>query len=160
MMNKMNQLDLYRGKEMKLAKKMKEEGIECNELVNSEDYQKFLETAFKCSDSVLMTYNKSIEKFDQSIWNFLKDSVIAAEVTRETAVTAGPTVLLLQLRIDDAVKTWLREKNNIYDFPQNGKECLDGLCFVKNGEIVFASCTHERFHFMTQEMYSRLKDIT
>ena len=143
---------------MKLAKVMIEDGIECDELVNPEDYQRFLKVAFKNSDSVIMTYNKSKGKFDKSIWSFLKDSVMATEETRETAVTLGPTVLLLQFKIDDIVKAWLREKNDIYDFPQNGKEWLDDLCFVKDGEVIFASCTHERFHFMTQELYKQVAD--
>lgn len=90
---------------MKLAKEMNGEGIERVELTNPEGYQRFLKVALKYSDSVIMTYNKSKEQFDRSIWNFLKDSIIATEETRETAVTVGPTVRLLQFKIDDVVKT-------------------------------------------------------
>ena len=143
---------------MKLAKVIIEEGKECDELVNPKDYQSFLKVVLKYSDSVIMTYNKSKEKFDKSVWSFLKDSVMATEETRETAVTLGPAVLLLQFKIDDIIKEWLREKKDIYDFSQSGKEWLDDLCFVRNGEIVFASCTHERFHFMTQELFKQFAD--
>ena len=141
---------------MRLPKEMKEEGIELEELENSESYQQFLKVALKHSDSVLMTYNKSKEKFDKSHWSFLKDSVIATEETRETAVTVGPAVLLICFRIDGVVTAWLKDKDNIYDFPQDGKEWLDDLCFARNGEVIFASCTHEKFNYMSQELLKLL----
>ena len=137
---------------MKRVKGFNEEGIEYEELVNTNDYQRFIDVAFKYADSIVLTYNKSKEKFDKSIWSFLNSSIIDMEETKETAVTIGPKVLLLYFKLDKTTKDWLRNKDNIYDFPQNGKEWLDDLCFIKNGEIVFASCTHERFNFMNQEL--------
>lgn len=144
---------------MKLAKDMQEEGIEFEGLVNPHDYHCFLKVAFKYSDSFVMTYNKSIERFDKSIWGFLKNSLLDTEETKETAVTIGPSVLLMYFKIDERTKEWLMGKDNIYDFPQKGKEWLDDLCFIKNGEIVFASCTHERFNYMNQELAKMFSEV-
>ena len=80
---------------MKRVKGLNEEGIEYEELVNANDYQRFIKVAFKYADSIVLTYNKSKEKFDKSIWSFLNSSIIDMEETKETAVTIGPKVLLL-----------------------------------------------------------------
>ena len=140
---------------MKFVRAMQEEGIEYEALKNPHDYRRFLDLSFSYADSFVLTYNRSRGKFEKSMWGFLKDSIMETEETRETAVTFGPSVLLLYFRFDETTTAWLREKGGIYDFPQNGTECLDDLCFIKNGEIVFASCTHERFNLMNRALSER-----
>ena len=129
--------------------------VECKEFSNTNEYQKFIDFAFGCCDLICLAYNKSLEDFNKSKWNFLKDSVVDTELTSSTPVTdsLGMKYLLLYLSIDEVSKKWLKERNNIYDFLSDGDEWLEDLCFIKNNTVVFASCTHEKFCHMSNALY-------
>lgn len=123
---------------------------------NTQNYKKFINAAFKYADTVCMTYNGSFREFSQSEWAFLKDSVTGHEITNHTSVPKGPTVCLIYLKTDDTVRSWLMERDNIYDFIYYD-EWFDDLCFVKNGEVVFCSCTHEKFCHINKEWSENLE---
>ena len=129
---------------------------EADELVQPEEYQKFLSVVFQYADTICLTYNREMKDFRASQWGFLHDSVVNHEYTRQTPVTKGPSVLLLYLRIDKTTKKWLQEKHDIYDFNSVGVEWLEDLCFCKDGRVIFKSCTHEEFCYMSKELSDRL----
>lgn len=125
-------------------------------LTDTKNYKRFINIALNYADTICMTYNGDYKEFKKSEWSFLKNSITGHEITNQTAVTKGPTVCLIYFRIDDNTIKWLKEKNHIYDFVYCD-EWFDDLCLVKNGEVVFCSCTHEEFCYINNELVKRLK---
>lgn len=94
-----------------------------------------------------------VDEIKKSTFAFLYGSISDYEFTSESAVTIGCDVIMLYLKIDHITMKWLREKKNIYDFGlRSAEHCLDDLCFVKDGLLEMASCTHERDCFISAEM--------
>lgn len=125
-------------------------------LTGRESYRRFLRKAFRYADQICLSCcGLDYEEFAASRWGALADSVTGYEYTVESPVTCGPEVLLLYLNINQVTAKWLLEKDNIYDFwetgPQQGTFLWD-LCFVKNRELIFCSCTHERFCSISPEL--------
>lgn len=131
--------------------KTKPVDADCLELTETKNYRRFLDKALTYADTICMTYNGDYQSFKKSEWAFLKNSITGHEITKITPVTKGPTVCLIYLRIDPTTTKWLKEKKHIYDFV-TFDEWFDDLCFVKNGELVFASCTHEEFCEISKEL--------
>lgn len=126
-------------------------------LTNPKNYKNFINKALEYADTVCMTYNGSYDAFKKSEYAFLKESVIGHEMTNQTPVTTGnPWVCLIYLKTDYNTTKWLKEKNSIYDFVYYDEWFCD-LCFAKNGEIVFSSCTHEEFCYINNELAERIK---
>lgn len=126
-------------------------------LTEAKNYKRFLNKVFHYADTICMTYSGGYDDFKKSEWSFLNTSVIGYEMTNQTAVTQSHlTVCLIYCKIDPVTTKWLKEKDHIYDFP-GYEEWFDDLCFVKNGEVVFASCTHEAFCYINQELAERMR---
>lgn len=126
-------------------------------LMQTNNYRRFIDKALNYADIICMTYNKNDSDFKKSSWSFLKNSVIRYEMTKQTAVTKGLRVCLIYLKKDKITTKWLKEKNHIYDFICSGDEWLDDLCLIKNDEIVFCSCTHEEFCYMSHDLAELIK---
>lgn len=128
-------------------------------LDNADDFRIFLKKVFKNADTICLTYNKDYNDFIKSEWSFLKDSIMDYEYTRETAVTIGPNVMLVYLKNNKTTREWLLGKNGISDFypTVSASTRLDDLCFAKNGEVVFCSCTHEEFCCISEKFEALLE---
>lgn len=135
--------------------------LACTGLRDTNEYKAFIKTALKYADYFCMSATGMFyEDFLKSKWDFLSDSIMDYEYTTETAVTkSSETFLLLYLKIDHITSKWLMSKKNIYDFmdaqisERDKNYCwLYDLCFIKDRAIVFCSCTHEEFCFVSQEL--------
>lgn len=129
-------------------------------LCETDKFRSFLKAVYKYADTICLTYNKPYESFLQSEWSFLADSIEYYKATNETLVTKGPYVTLLHFGIDKKTKEWLLNKSGIDDFlgTDYRKCCLEDLCFAKEGEVVFSSCTHERFCDMSKGLATYLEN--
>lgn len=127
-------------------------------LTETKNYKRFIDIALKYADTICMTYNGGYKDFKESEWSFLNSSLIGYEITKHTAVTKGPTVCLIYLKIDSTTRSWLKQKRHIYDFIYYD-EWFDDLCLIKNKEVVFCSCTHEEFCYMNKDLAEILKSI-
>lgn len=124
------------------------------ELEQPEKYARFIKWAPKYADKICVTgYWNDVDEIKKSPFAFLYGSIVDCEFTSESAVTISPDVIMLYLKIDHITMKWLREKKNVYDFnPRSDEHCLDDLCFVRDGRLVMASCTHEHTCYISAEM--------
>lgn len=128
-------------------------------LCETDKFKEFLKKVFKYADTICFTYSKQYENFLKSEWSFLEDSIENYKSTNETFVTKGPYVTLIYLKIDKTTKEWLLGKSGIDSFLRRDyrKSVMEDLCFARNGEIVFTSCTHERFCDMNRDLAAYLE---
>lgn len=146
---------------MKKVKDFTEPPIDCSDsLKDLGAYRRFLRAVLRYADQMILTCDLDREDFADSIWGFLEDSVTDDEYTDETAVTNGPNVMMLYLKIDHVTSRWLRGKKNVYDFLEDdgNDHWLYDLCFAKRGEICFCSCTHEGFAYVSQGLFAVIDD--
>ena len=128
-----------------------------DELTDGKEYQRFLRVALNYADRICLSFDGGWKDFMASDWAFLATSAVDHEITSHSPVTVGPTVLLLYLKIDHMTVEWLKGKRHIYDFQSTDSDCPEDLCLLKNGMLVFCSCTHERFCYMNEELAALLR---
>lgn len=137
---------------MKKVKEYREDPIWCEEeLTSIEGYQHFLKIALSYADTVCLSFGGGYRDFLESDYSVLEGSVFDHEITNVSPVTKGPTVCLLYLRIDKTVTKWLSSLKNIFDFGVDAYD-LDDLCLIKDGKLIFCSCTHEEFCYVNSEL--------
>lgn len=79
---------------------------------------------------------------EEELYLPLKPWVIDYEYSFITHCTEGSLSNILYFALNEDTKAWLLQFKN--DFEIKGE--LEDLAFYKKGELVFSSCTHERFH--------------
>lgn len=77
----------------------------------------------------------------------LKNSVIRIDVGFIWHCTvSGLLSKTYFFKLDESTVKWLKKFKNDYEFSG-----LEDLAFYKDGEVIFSSCTHERFHTKTDK---------
>ncbi|MCQ2399754.1 MAG: hypothetical protein MJ072_04540 [Clostridia bacterium] len=74
-------------------------------------------------------------------YSVLKKNYVGKNVTFTTHCTGGPLQVEFTFKLTDETRAWLLSRASVYDFEGE----LEDLALTKNGEIIFSSCTHERF---------------
>ena len=135
----------------------------------AEDYRRILDFALDYADCFSLTYYPFVKNpgltaddFRRSKWGFLADSIVDWEVTRETPTTVSEAQkLMLYFQFDPVTVDFLRQKKSIYDFgdrvtvADSGTLFFEDLAFLKNGQVFFASCSHEGFCLVDETLYQK-----
>lgn len=131
---------------------------EFEELQQTKLYKQFIKTACNYSDCICLSFDGGdYEDFLNSKWGYLNECVIRHEYTTQSYVTQGPEVVMLYMKINHITYKWLMEKSGIYDFMDYDKKVKEylyfyDLCFIKGEYLVFCSCSHEEFCYVSSEL--------
>lgn len=85
---------------------------------------------------------------EEKVYLPLKPWAVGYEYSFITHCTEGGLSNTIYFKLNKETKAWLMQFKN--DFEIKGE--LDDLAFYKGGEIVFSSCTHERFHLDIEKL--------
>lgn len=134
----------------------------------AEEYRRILDFALRYADCFSLTYHPfmenpglTVDDFRRTKWGFLADSIVDCEVTKETPTTVSEAEkLMLYFRFDPVTIGFLRQKTSIYDFRDHmtageGFLYFEDLAFLKDGQVFFASCSHEEFYLVNETLYQK-----
>lgn len=128
--------------------------VSINEFNKTDDYREFIRWALKYADEIELSYSSDYSAFRESeLWNEFKDSI--AEYGYDDSGT-----LHLRFRIDHVINEFLKSKKCLCDYPWSELGFLEDLSFIRNGETVLDTVSHENRVYISPEMLEKYKEFT
>lgn len=132
------------------------------EMKTRREYQEFIKLVMKHTDKVCFTvrpFLDNIEEFNNSIWSFLSENVIYTAIDRPITGGFDEVNHLIVLKKDYFLYDFFWKKENIFDFEQTDENLgitLEDPVFIKDGEVVCYTITHEEYCCIEEELYLQL----
>lgn len=151
----------YRKKRAKLIKKYDGEAFFCDVFGTNKSKYKSPQQLWHIYHAVDFTQtcaytldklkaNKVVAPTDRQLDGLpaLKEALISAKPAFCWHCTvSGQLSTVFTFELNQKTKAWLKARKDDYDFgTTQASYCLDDLAFYRGDEILFSSCTHERFH--------------
>ena len=129
------------------------------------EYLAFIKLVLNNTDVVcfkVSPFLDSLEEFRHSIWSYLNDNVLYTTCDVEISDASGNISHLLFLKNDYTLYEFFLNKKNLFDFEETDRILgitLENPVFIRGGEAICFSITHEESCTLDKDLYLKLVKI-